>query len=72
MEGPEIKEKYTPRLRTLYKETIIPQLQEKFKYKNVLAVPRLRKVVVNMGVSGATSDAKLVEKASADLALITG
>ncbi|MFH1518977.1 MAG: 50S ribosomal protein L5 [Candidatus Omnitrophota bacterium] len=61
-----------PRLLKIYREEIIPQLVEKLHYKNSLAAPRLIKIVINMGLGGATSDSKIVEKAAEELALITG
>ena len=62
----------TPRLFEQYKKEIVPAVQEKFKMKNAMAVPRLEKIVVNMGVGEAVNDIKLLEKASEELALITG
>jgi large subunit ribosomal protein L5 len=66
------KENYIPRLLKLYREEIIPKMKEKFGYNNDFAVASLVKIVVNMGVGEATGDSKLVEKASEELALITG
>lgn len=66
------KEKYIPRLLKLYREVIIPELKQKSGYKNSLAVPRILKIVVNMGIGEATSDSKIVEKAAEELAFITG
>ncbi len=66
------KETYIPRLLKLYREEIIPKMIEKFSYKNILEVPRLLKIVVNMGIGEATSDPKLVEKHAQELAVITG
>lgn len=63
---------YIPRLLKLYREEIIHKMKEKFGYDNIMAVPRLVKIVVNMGVGDATSDPKLVEKAAQELALIAG
>jgi len=62
----------TPRLKERYKKEIVPTLTKEFKYKNVMAVPRLRKVVVNMGLGEAIQNAKLLESASAELGQITG
>ena len=61
-----------PRLQTRYREEIVPALQEQFKYANAMTVPRLTKVVVNMGVGEAARDSKLIEGAVRDLASITG
>ncbi|MDP2923920.1 MAG: 50S ribosomal protein L5 [Candidatus Omnitrophota bacterium] len=66
------KEKYIPRLLKLYREEIVSKMREKLGYKNNLSVPRLTKIVVNMGVGVAINDSKLTEKASEELALITG
>jgi large subunit ribosomal protein L5 len=63
---------YAPRLETLYRETIRPALKEEFGYKNDMQIPRLEKIVLNMGVGEATSDTKKVRAAEADLALIAG
>ena len=65
-------EKVNPRLKTRYREEILPALNEQFGYANVMQVPRLTKVVVNMGVGDAARDAKLINGAVNDLALITG
>ena len=60
------------RLEQTYKETIAPALFEQFKYKSVMQVPRLQKITVNMGLGEAVGDKKIIEKATADLASITG
>jgi large subunit ribosomal protein L5 len=62
----------TPRLKERYAKEIVPALTKEFKYRNVMAVPRLRKVVVNMGLGEAIQNAKLLDSASAELGLITG
>jgi large subunit ribosomal protein L5 len=64
--------KIVPRLKAKYADTIKGALQEEFKYANVNQVPRLVKVVVNMGVGDAAKDSKLIEGAVRDLTLITG
>jgi large subunit ribosomal protein L5 len=61
-----------PRLLTRYREEIVPALQEQFHYGNVMTVPRLTKIVVNMGVGEAARDSKLIEGAVRDLTSITG
>jgi large subunit ribosomal protein L5 len=61
-----------PRMLTRYREEIVPALQEQFSYANAMTVPRLTKVVVNMGVGEAARDSKLIEGAVRDLASITG
>jgi large subunit ribosomal protein L5 len=55
-----------------YRETIAPALQSEFNYDNVMQIPRLTKIVVNMGVGEATRDAKLMDGAVRDLTAITG
>ena len=61
-----------PRLLQKYKEEIVPELTKKFGYKNSLQAPRLKKIVMNMGVGAASQDIKILEQAMADLSLITG
>ena len=61
-----------PRLKGRYKSEIAPALKTKFGYKNVMQIPTLTKVVVNMGVGEAARDSKLIEGAIRDLATITG
>ena len=61
-----------PRLKTTYSETAVPALQEQFDYANTMQVPRVVKVVVNMGVGDAAKDSKLIEGAIRDLTAITG
>jgi large subunit ribosomal protein L5 len=63
---------YVPRLKAYYDETIRPALKEEFGYKNVMQIPRLDKIVLNMGIGEATSDSKKVRSAEADLTLIAG
>jgi large subunit ribosomal protein L5 len=64
--------KYEPRLKKLYNETIRKALQEQFNYTNEMMIPRLDKVVINMGVGEATGDSKKPSVAAEDLALIAG
>ena len=61
-----------PRLKARYREEIIPALREEFGYQNVMQVPSLTKIVVNMGVGEAARDGKLIEGALRDLTAITG
>ena len=61
-----------PRMLAHYRETIAPALQSEFGYENVMQIPRLTKIVVNMGVGEATRDAKLMDGAVRDLTAITG
>ncbi|GAB3448644.1 50S ribosomal protein L5 [Phycicoccus ginsengisoli] len=67
-----IAEKSAPRLKTRYSDEIKGQLLEQFGYANVMQVPGVVKVVVNMGVGDAAKDAKLIEGAIRDLSAITG
>jgi large subunit ribosomal protein L5 len=60
------------RLRDKYTKDVIPALKKEFGYKNVMAVPKIQKVVVNMGLGEATSNAKLVDVGADELARITG
>jgi large subunit ribosomal protein L5 len=60
------------RLKAKYQKDVIPALQKEFGYKNVMAVPRIRKVVVNMGLGEATSNAKIIDTGADELARITG
>ena len=61
-----------PRLKERYKSEVVPALVKEFSYKNSMAVPRLRKVVVNMGLGEAIQNAKLLDAATAELGQITG
>ncbi len=60
------------RLKDLYLSEIVPAMMEKFKYKSIMEVPRLEKVVINMGVGDAKENPKFLESAVNELALITG
>ena len=62
----------TPRLKTKYREEIAGKLRDEFKYENVMQIPGLTKIVVNMGVGDAARDSKLIEGAIRDLTTITG
>jgi large subunit ribosomal protein L5 len=63
---------YVARLKKLYHDEIVPKLTKEFGYKNPLEVPRLDKIVLNMGVGEAVNDTKKVTSAAADLSLIAG
>jgi len=68
-----VQEQRVPnRLLSVYKKTIVPELVKKMNYKNVMQVPKLSKIVLNMGVGAATSDAKVMEEAVHDLETIVG
>ncbi len=68
----ETKQIPVPRLLQYYRETVVSQLKQEFGITNTMAVPRLIKIVINMGVGEATQDAKISEKAAEELAVITG
>ncbi len=61
-----------PRLKDFYRKEVIPALMKEFGYRNVMEVPRLKKVVVNVGVGEALQDAKALDHAVQDIATITG
>jgi large subunit ribosomal protein L5 len=61
-----------PRLQDLYKKEIVPKLKEKFGYRNVMQVPRLVKVVVNMGLGDAIENIKVIDSAAQEIGVITG
>ena len=65
-------EKYVPRLKEQYFATVRDELQKQFGYKNVNQIPKIEKIVVNMGVGEAATDAKAIDGAVADLRAITG
>jgi large subunit ribosomal protein L5 len=65
-------ERTAPRLRTRYRDEVAPAMREEFSYANVMQIPGLVKVVVNMGVGDAARDSKLIEGAIKDLTAITG
>ena len=61
-----------PRLKTKYKEEAIPALNEKFRYENVMQVPKLEKIIINMGLGSEKDNPKGIEKAVAELSTIAG
>ncbi|MGB5941390.1 MAG: 50S ribosomal protein L5 [Leeuwenhoekiella sp.] len=63
---------YTSRLKTEYQERVLPALREEFGYKNVMQVPKLRKIVVSRGIGAAVADKKLIDYAVEELSTITG
>ena len=63
---------YNVRLKNKYKEEVIPALQTKFAYKNVMQIPRLTKIAINQGVGAAVSDKKLIESALNEMTMIAG
>jgi large subunit ribosomal protein L5 len=62
----------TTRLETIYKETVVPQLMEQFGYENIMQVPRISKITLNMGVGEAVGNKKILENAVADMTKIAG
>ena len=66
------KDRYVPRLQKHYRETVKPALIKKFGYTNAMPVPRLDKIVINMGVGEAVNDSKKTKNAAEELALIAG
>jgi len=60
------------RLQNYYRETVVPQLMKQFGYQNPMQVPKITKVVLNMGVGEAVADKKVMDRAVADMAAITG
>ena len=67
-----VTERQIPRLKTRYREEIVPALREQFAFANIMQVPGVTKVIVNMGVGEAARDSKLIEGAIRDLMEITG
>lgn len=63
---------YTPRLKKVYFEEVVPQMVEKYNYKSVMQVPRLLKIVINQGLGIAVGDKKIVDTAVEELSRITG
>lgn len=70
--SPALPSGYVPRMRKLYDDSVRAQMIEQFGYKNRLAVPKLEKIVLNMGVGEAVNDTKRVTSAASDLSLIAG
>ena len=60
------------RLQTYYKETVVPELQKQFKYENIMEVPKITKITLNMGVGEAVGDKKVMERAVGDMTAISG
>jgi len=67
-----VSERYVPRLKLRYREEVLPRLRQELGYANAMEVPRLQKVVINMGVGDALKDARMLEAATQDLAVIAG
>ena len=67
-----MSERYVPRLKVRFREEVLPRLRQELGYANAMEVPRLQKIVINMGVGDALKDARMLEAATQDLAVITG
>ncbi|HEV8622658.1 MAG TPA: 50S ribosomal protein L5 [Actinomycetota bacterium] len=67
-----MSERYVPRLKVRYREEVLPRLRQELGYANAMEVPRLQKVVINMGVGDSLKDARMLEAATQDMAVITG
>jgi len=61
-----------PRLKDKYLKQVVPEMMKKFKYKSVMAVPRLEKTIINIGLGSATKDSKIMDEAVKELAVISG
>ena len=66
------RDKYTPRLQSMYEKEVRASLQKQFNYKNPMQVPKLDKIVINMGVGENTADSKTIQAAVADMTAIAG
>jgi large subunit ribosomal protein L5 len=67
-----VSDDYTPRLKQRFRDEVVPALQQELGLTNVMQVPRLEKIVVNMGIGDAVKDGRLLEAALEDLTIITG
>ena len=65
-------DKYIPRSKSIYDDAIVKAMVEKFGYKNVMEIPKIEKIVLNMGVGEATQDKKKVTSAAEEMELIAG
>jgi len=61
-----------PRMNELYKSEVVPRLKEKFRYKNAMQVPKLSKVIINMGLGEAIENIKILDSAAEEIGVITG
>jgi large subunit ribosomal protein L5 len=68
----EVQKKSVPRLKEKYRQKILPAIMKEFSFSNPMQVPRIEKILVNMGVGGAVADRKILDAAMDDLAIITG
>jgi large subunit ribosomal protein L5 len=65
-------DEYTPRFKQRYSETVVPALKKQFNYKSAMEIPRLDKVVINMGLGSAVQNSKIIDAAVTELGMITG
>lgn len=63
---------YTPRLKEMYSDKIIPQMMKEYKFENKMAVPKIEKIVINMGLGEGSREGKIIDDALEELALIAG
>jgi len=70
--GAEVKERVEPRLKKLYREEVAPKLMEEFGYRHIFEVPKLEKIVLNIGLGEAVSNPRAIDAAMNDLAAISG
>lgn len=63
---------HTPRMQEHYKNVVVPQLMEEFKFKSVMQIPKIEKICINQGIGGATQDKKLIEAALNEMTSIAG
>ncbi len=68
----KIDSAYVPRLKKTYRENVVPKLIKTFNYKNVMQVPKLEKISLNIGIGGATQNPKLIEAGMKDLGIVSG
>lgn len=72
MPAANLKEKYEPRVLKEYRDNIIAKMKDRFRYSNIMSVPKIKKIVLNMGVGTAVADPKIIEKVARDLKYISG
>ena len=72
LEQESVESKFRPRLRDMYEQQVVPALMKEFGYKNVMQVPKLERIVLNVGMGEAIQNVKLLESAVTELGMITG
>ncbi len=63
---------YRPRLKSVYRDEIVPKLMEKFQYSSIMQVPRIEKICLNQGIGAATADKKVIENSLSEMSMIAG